>query len=214
MALKLICPWHVLPSPLAPHTALAPEGRLARLGCSNDPQVIGTSIWDSRQLQDTAFEGLESWRPIFFFKVSDLTTARKSENRSTSAISMWFSFNSDHFWSNPAREDHLKVLHLPRHRGFQAHRPSLSESETSTNWRVQSQKNLEITRPCVALGSLLYINIYIYIYLYIYISIYIYRYIRLQRSNPPGHRHGSAIVLSPSPCGVAGACGAGCVVPG
>ena len=38
----------------------------------------------------------------------------------------------------------------------------------------------------------------------------------LQRSNPPGHRHGSAIVPSPSPCGVVGGvwcrvCGAGVV---
>ena len=59
---------------LAPHTALAPEGPQARLGCSNDPQTIGTSIWDSRQLQETALEGFESWpgRPQIFSNVQNL----------------------------------------------------------------------------------------------------------------------------------------------
>ena len=44
-----------------------------------------------------------------------------------------------------------------------------------------------------------------YIYIHIYLDLYLYLYI--QRSNPPRHGHGSAIVLSPLPPVVSWGCG-------
>ena len=91
---------------------------------------------------------------------------------------------------------HLKANQLIRDPPCDSYEPC-QESKGRRLQQLVKKKSC----PCVCTCIYIYKNNHVYIIIYMG-----------QRSNPPDHGHGSAIVLSP--CGVVGGCGAGCVVRG